>query len=183
VTASALHVAIDYPLPLAVLVDAVAILARRGAGKTYTGAVLVEEAIEHKHPVVVLDPTGVWWGLRSSADGARAGYPVIILGGEHGDVALEPMAGKVIADLVVDSPGAYVLDVSSFDSNAAQDRFAADFAERLYRRKAKDRAPLTFEGIRDTLVALRPMEGLVWHHPDGRMAKIKARDFRSEVTS
>lgn len=25
--------------------------------------------------------------------------------------------------------------------------------------------------------ARRPMEGLVWHHPDGRMAKIKATDF------
>ena len=23
-----------------------------------------------------------------------------------------------------------------------------------------------------------PFEGIVWHHPDGRMAKIKARDFR-----
>ena len=22
-----------------------------------------------------------------------------------------------------------------------------------------------------------PIEGIVWHHPDGRMAKIKARDF------
>lgn len=38
---------------------------------------------------------------------------------------------------------------------------------------------LTFDGIRDTLTALAPMEGLVWHHPDGRMAKIKARDFRN----
>ncbi|GAA0391384.1 hypothetical protein GCM10009530_48340 [Microbispora corallina] len=24
-------------------------------------------------------------------------------------------------------------------------------------------------------------EGLVWHHPDGRMAKIEARDFPSEA--
>jgi len=24
---------------------------------------------------------------------------------------------------------------------------------------------------------MSPMEGLVWHHPDGRMAKIKRRDF------
>ena len=35
---------------------------------------------------------------------------------------------------------------------------------------------LTFDGIRDYLRA-HDMEGVVWHHPDGRMAKIKARDF------
>lgn len=38
----------------------------------------------------------------------------------------------------------------------------------------------TFEGIRDTVLLLAEregFEGLVWHHPDGRMAKIKARDF------
>jgi hypothetical protein len=23
----------------------------------------------------------------------------------------------------------------------------------------------------------RPYEGIVWHHPDGRMAKLKKRDF------
>jgi hypothetical protein len=33
-----------------------------------------------------------------------------------------------------------------------------------------------FDKIRDFLSA-QDMEGLVWHHPDGRMAKIKLRDF------
>ena len=38
---------------------------------------------------------------------------------------------------------------------------------------------LTFDGIRRTLAALAQngVEGIVWHHPDGRMAKIKHRDF------
>lgn len=36
--------------------------------------------------------------------------------------------------------------------------------------------PRTFEDIRAYL-ELQHMEGLVWHHPDGRMAKIKRRDF------
>lgn len=35
---------------------------------------------------------------------------------------------------------------------------------------------LTFEGIRDFLEGFR-CEGIVWHHPDGRMVKIKRRDF------
>ncbi len=36
--------------------------------------------------------------------------------------------------------------------------------------------PRTFEAIKDYL-AMVEVEGLVWHHPDGRMAKIKRRDF------
>jgi hypothetical protein len=36
--------------------------------------------------------------------------------------------------------------------------------------------PRTFEGLRDWL-ADKDIEGIVFHHPDGRMAKIKLRDF------
>ena len=36
--------------------------------------------------------------------------------------------------------------------------------------------PLTFAELKDWL-APQDMEGLVWHHPDGRMAKIKKKDF------
>ncbi len=34
----------------------------------------------------------------------------------------------------------------------------------------------TFDALKD-LLAGGYIEGIVWHHPDGRMAKIKARDF------
>jgi hypothetical protein len=37
-------------------------------------------------------------------------------------------------------------------------------------------APRTFGALRDWLAA-HPYEGVVFHHPDGRMAKIKRRDF------
>lgn len=36
--------------------------------------------------------------------------------------------------------------------------------------------PLTFSGLRDWLQR-STFEGIVWHHPDGRMAKLKRRDF------
>jgi hypothetical protein len=39
-----------------------------------------------------------------------------------------------------------------------------------------DDAPRTFYALRDYL-ASRNIEGIVWHHPDGRMVKIKAKDF------
>jgi hypothetical protein len=137
-----LRIAAGLALPVDVVTQPIAILARRGAGKTYTASVIVEEVVRAKVPVVILDPTGAWWGLRSSVDGERPGLPVVIFGGDHGDVALEPSAGKVIADVVIDHPGAYVVDLSGFESKAAEVRFAADFLERLYRAKKRETGPL-----------------------------------------
>ncbi len=37
--------------------------------------------------------------------------------------------------------------------------------------------PLTHAGLGAYLLRSAPMEGIVWHHPDGRMAKLKRRDF------
>ena len=37
-------------------------------------------------------------------------------------------------------------------------------------------APRTFDGLREWFAG-KDIEGLVFHHPDGRMAKIKQRDF------
>lgn len=49
----------------------------------------------------------------------------------------------------------------------------------MYRHDHAERyhdVPRTFDGIRD-FMAERDIEGIVFHHPDGRMAKIKKRDF------
>jgi hypothetical protein len=39
-----------------------------------------------------------------------------------------------------------------------------------------DPVPRSFAEIREFLQA-HAVEGIVWHHPDGRMVKIKAKDF------
>jgi hypothetical protein len=39
-------------------------------------------------------------------------------------------------------------------------------------------APRDFAGLCDYMTNLGGYEGVVWHHPDGRMAKLKARDIR-----
>lgn len=137
-----LSLAQNFALPDDAVTQTIAILARRGAGKTYTAKVLAEEMIERALPVVILDPVGVWWGLRSNAAGTGAGYPVTILGGDHGDIPLEASAGTLVANLVAEEPVAIVLDLSAFNSKAEQRRFTTDFAERLYRAKAERRAPL-----------------------------------------
>ncbi len=147
-------------LPTDFATQTVAILARKRVGKTYTASVLAEECCEAKIPFVVLDPTGAWYGLRSSQDGKSAGYPVIIIGGAHGDIPLEFTAGKLIAEFVVENPGYYVLDLSGSESDAEQDRFATAFAQRLYRLKDKHRDPLhLFVDEADSFAPQRPMPG------------------------
>ncbi len=128
----------DLKLPLDAVTQTFAILAMRGVGKTHTASVFAEELSEAGLPFVVLDPTGAWWGLRASADGKGDGYPVTILGGDHGDVPLEEGGGKLIADLVAEKAPPLILDVSGL-SKSAMRRFVADFAERLYE---KNRNPL-----------------------------------------
>lgn len=158
-----LKLAPDLELPLDAVTQATAILARRGAGKTHTASVLVEEVVTARMPVVVLDPTGAWWGLRSSASGTEPGLPVVILGGEHGDVPLERADGRKVADVVIAHPGAYVIDLSGFESRAAELQFVADFLERLYRAKVRHREPL--------LVVVDEADGYAPQKPGGEQLR------------
>jgi hypothetical protein len=114
-----------------------ALLAKKGAGKTYAMRVLAEEFWKAKVPFVALDPMDAFWGLRSSADGEGEGIPVAIFGGPHADAPLEQTGGKLMADLVVEESLSMVLSTKHFGSRAAERRFAMDFLERLYRRNSE----------------------------------------------
>ena len=81
-----LHIARGFSLPLDTVTQAAGILAKRRAGKSYLGRRITEQMLKAVQQVVIVDPKGDWWGIRSSADGKTPGFPVIILGGEHGDV-------------------------------------------------------------------------------------------------
>lgn len=153
---SKLRISPDLALPLEAVTQTFALLAKRGSGKTYTAAVMIEEMATAALPVAVLDPVGVLWGLRASADGKGPGLPVVILGGEHGDVPLESTAGSVIADFVIDARRPVVLDLSLF-RKGEQARFVTDFAERLYH---KNREPLHLViDEADLFAPQRPMPG------------------------
>ncbi|WP_454231204.1 helicase HerA domain-containing protein [Mycolicibacterium fortuitum] len=120
-------------LPLDIVTAAVGVLANRGAGKSAVTHRLVELMYAAGLPVVVIDIKGDWWGIRSSADGASPGLPFYIFGGDHGDLPLEPTAGELLADLIVDDRIPAVLDLSHMSKTQAR-AFATAFAERLYRR-------------------------------------------------
>src|SRR5581483_8063656 len=145
---SGLHIGHDgrgrrFVLPDESVTQTFGVLAKRGVGKTYTASVLAEELVGAGHQVVVLDPLDAWWGLRSSADGNAPGLPVYVFGDEHGDLPLDAATGALIADVVVERAASVVLSLRHL-SKAAQRRFVADFAERLYHRKgeAQYRTPL-----------------------------------------
>jgi helicase HerA-like protein len=112
-----------------------ALLAKKGAGKSYTARVLAEEMWKAKIPFVFIDPMGTSWGLRAGADGdVTGGLPVPIFGGEkHADAPLERTGGALMADLVVDEGVSMILDLSALGTRSAERQFAHDFFDRLYR--------------------------------------------------
>lgn len=131
--AATINLADDFTMPVDSVTATFAILGKKGRGKTHTASVLAEELMSAGCLICVIDPTGVWHGLRSSADGREAGFPVIIIGGEHADVALRADQGAAIAELIVKERFPAVVDLSLL-RKAERKTFAADFLETLYWR-------------------------------------------------
>lgn len=138
----------------------------------------------------MLDEHGQWWARREVKPGKNIppGYRIE----EHDEVTgklvgWEPMVqssvAKIHAEALANSaaakPGTYELlgpkingNPDQFDAHLLMPHGWAALSERI----DCEAAPRDYDGLRDWF-ASRPYEGLVWHHPDGRMAKLKRRDF------
>jgi hypothetical protein len=127
-----------HPIPDAALAQHIAVLGKAGSGKTYTAKGVVENILTKKGRVCIIDPTGAWHGLRSSANGKRAGYPVVIFGGEHSDLPLGQEHGEAMAEIIGTSTTPTILDTSLMRVGE-RTRFFTDFAEGLLR---KNKGPL-----------------------------------------
>jgi len=112
-----------------------------GSGKSNTATVCIEGLLTNGEQVVLIDPKGEGWGLRSSADGLSVGHDVIVFG-----ESAQPMSdalplrvehAEVIADFVMKSRRSAVLSLLGFNSDAEQGRFITSFLERLYRIKSR----------------------------------------------
>ena len=119
-------------LPADALDDRIAIVGTAGSGKTYAAKGFVERLLETGARIAIVDPLGVWWGLRASADGSAPGYPVIVFGGRHADVPITAESGAALGRLIAAEALVCVVDLSELGSNAARRRFMAAFAEALY---------------------------------------------------
>lgn len=112
--------------------DCLAILGMRGSGKTYTAKGLVERLLDRKSRVCVVDPLGVWWGLRSNAAGDGPGYGIVVFGGLHADVEIGEASGEAVARVVALHDVSCIVDISEFRSMAARRRFMLAFCDALY---------------------------------------------------
>ncbi len=119
-------------LPPSALDERIAIVGTSGSGKTYAAKGLVERLMSQGARVCIVDPLGVWWGLRAGAEGSPSGYPVVVFGGRHADVALHEGMGAALGRLVGTHQLACVVDVSDLGSSAARREFMTAFAETLY---------------------------------------------------
>lgn len=117
-------------IPINAATKTFAILAKRGAGKTYTGAVMAEEFFKNNIPFVVFDPIDVWWGLRLSKDGKSKGLPVVVFGVEHADIKLDREMGRRIAKAIINKNVSCVISTFGLPK-VAQRHLIAEFADEI----------------------------------------------------
>lgn len=131
-----LRVSDELSLPLEAVTQKLGWLGVTGSGKTYGASKLAELMVQAGAQIVVLDPVGVWYGLRLKEDGKTpSDIKIPIFGGLHADVPLEYTAGALVANLVVDKGISVIIDVSQFESDTQKSRFAQEFADRFFFRK------------------------------------------------
>jgi hypothetical protein len=132
-----LKVSPDFSFPEDAVTSTVLIYGGKGMGKSNSGAVFLEELSKNGLRWSALDPMGVLWGLRYSADGKGSGIECLILGGPHGDIPIETTAGAVAADLVVNESVNVIIDFSRKHTGemwgvGERIRFVNDYGKRLY---------------------------------------------------
>jgi len=129
----------DFRLPVAFTTQTCAVLARKGAGKTYTSHVLAEGLLGNQQQVVVIDPLNAWWGLRSGNAGRTPMFEVVIFGGEYGDMPLERDMGSAVAKLVAENPALSCVLSLRHMRKGDQYKFVTDFSETLFHIKGESK--------------------------------------------
>lgn len=140
---------------------------------------------------VKLDADGAWWARREVKPGKNIPNGYVIE--EHDEVTgklvgWEPMAQSSFAKFHAEAqpvggspaPGTYELLGPKVNGNPdgfgvhvlVPHGFMAFAGLGEFRQ-----APRDYDGLKKWLLDRPQYEGIVWHHPDGRMVKLKRRDF------
>lgn len=141
-----------------------AFLGKTRSGKTYALRGIVEGFLDAGDRVCIIDPKGDWWGLRSSASGKSAGYPVVVFGGEHADVPIDGHSGGPVGELICSGNRPAVIDLSTLGVGE-RTRFFGDFAAVLFRHN-KGRLRLVideFHNFAPQGKVMNPEAGMMLH--------------------
>ncbi len=145
---------------------------------------------------VMLDEAGDWWARREVKPGKTPPPDFVPVETDQvtgKTMGWEPIARSAFARWHAEAvagaapeygfaPGTYELVGPKINGNPER----RDGHHLIAHRSAEEFLLLerTFEALRDQLLAFHALdgcEGVVFQHPDGRMAKLKARDFRRTV--
>lgn len=131
-----LDVFAESPLPLDWLMLSTCVYGVSGAGKSTFSRRVAEQVHAVGERFCTVDWKGDWSGLRTSADGAGEGLPVVIFGGKQGDFPLEKEAGASLGAAVAARPQSTILDLSRMNLT---DRpfFLARFFEALFHHNSE----------------------------------------------
>ncbi len=122
-----------FSIPDAALAQHIAILGKTGSGKTYAAKGVVERLLARGERIAIVDPTGVYWGLRLDAKGKKASpFEIVIFGGRHADLPLMAGDGERLAEIIGTSTTPVILDTQQMGVGARTQFFTA-FAEGLLR--------------------------------------------------
>lgn len=165
-------------IPDSALAECVAVIGRTGSGKSYTSRGLAERLLDKGERLCVIDPTGVWWGLRLNKDGKRAGYPVVVFGGDYADVQIGEASGAPLAELIAGRNLPCVVDLSNF-TIGGRTRFLTAFLETLYQKNP--RTPLTLIVDEADIVApqrIQPDQTVMFSRLEQIVRRGRVRGFR-----
>jgi hypothetical protein len=123
------------PFPEKILTQHSATLGKTGSGKSSAMRVIFEHLLDRKKRIAIIDPKGDWWGLKTSADGKSAGYPVIAFGNfkepRATDVPIDHHSGKHVAELIASGNRPCIIGFRGW-MPAQMTRFWIDFAPTLF---------------------------------------------------
>lgn len=131
-----LKLAKELDLPITAITQTFAMLGKRGGGKTYAATKLAELMLEAGAQILALDPVGVWYGLRVPKSDKSKAFDIVVFGGFNGDIEINPKAGKIIAEIIIERNLSAVVDISHF-VQSEQTRFAYDFLTTVFELKKK----------------------------------------------
>lgn len=135
-----------HPIPAAALDDRLGFVGTAGSGKTYNAMSAAERILGQGGRMILVDPLGVWWGLRLKPDGKTPSpYNLPIFGGPHGDLPLTEHVGALIGETVAGMAESCILDLSALGTKAAERRFMLAFLTALYRKTNGEPVHIVFD--------------------------------------